>query len=158
MCPKLLPTVRPSTQADAVDLAPLMRPEDAQEVFSASGKSPLGALMAGLRESETCLTVEYDGKPAAMFGVVPGNIRDTALGYVWLLGSPAIEDFARDFLRESKDRLKELGEGYDVLTNYVDCRNQAHLRWLEWLGFEFGAVDEKYGIEQVPFIRVTKYV
>jgi hypothetical protein len=156
--PESYPTVRPTKLEDCLELAGLMREEDRAEVMAAGGKSPLGALLDGYRCSkQRCWTVEYEGKPAAIFGAHPSPI-DPKLGYIWLLGSPAISEFATTFLRQSKAWLEVASKDFDVVANYVDCRNDLHLKWLVFLGFELGQVVEQYGHEKRPFVRVTKIV
>ena len=148
--------VRPATEDDVLALHDRLRPEDEAEVKAACGHSPMKSLLHGLQHGK-CWTVEYEGRPAAMFGVIKSTL-DPTIGYVWLLGSPDIDEFPVTFLRQSEQWLLTAAEGYEVLTNYVDCRNSVHLKWLRWLGFALGRVIDKFGVEERPFVQASYYV
>ena len=61
------------------------------------------------------------------------------------------------FLRESRKVVNLLNHKYKLLWNYVDCRNELHLRWLKWCGFKF-LRKINYGVNQKPFYEFIKYV
>lgn len=69
-----------------------------------------------------------------MFGIGDLNIL-AGVGAPWLLGTNELEANARDFLRMSRDFKDQLLRRYSILRNFVDVRNTASIRWLEWLGF-----------------------
>jgi hypothetical protein len=149
--------VRPSAARDAIDMAPRLRVEDMAEIAAASGRPPVEALGEGFACSRPCFTVEYNGRPAAMFGVVPSpDTEFPRLGVVWLLGTDAVRVFGRPFLRHSREWLVRACEGYDVVGNFVDERNTAHVRWLKWLGFTFLKRHEHFGRLGLPFMEFVK--
>lgn len=121
----------------AREIARRMRKEDRDEVFAASGKSPIQALTFTLRRSAQAWTALIDGKPEVMFGVVDLNIL-AGTGAPWLLGTDAVEKHYVAFLRNSVRFRSQLLARYEVLKNFVDDRNKVSVRWLEWLGFELG--------------------
>jgi len=151
--------------ADAVDMAPRLRQADLAEIKAHSNNEPAQSLQHGVYWSEPAYTVEFLGKPAAIFGVVPVKQGDFGWdwptghphpsGSVWLLGTDDIPLFSRRFLRHSREWLAELEMRYRVLGNMVDVRNTAHVRWIEWLGFTMlDTID--YGPFNLPFQRFYK--
>lgn len=145
--------VRPSRGDDVQAMAPRLRSEDLAEIVAASGQKAVDALGAGFVASRPCMTVEYNGRPAAMFGVVPGEVEYPKLGNVWLLGTDDIHLFSRQFLRQSRAWLVEIAKGYDLIGNVVDERNDEHVRWLRWLGFRFIKRHATFGHLGLPFLE-----
>lgn len=129
--------VRPSTEADVAYLVANMRVEDKEEV-AAGGSTPASALFYGLRHSKPCITGvdPTTGNPALMAGSTPCTTYE-GFGRVWMLGTPAIKDNARTFLRLSKSSLDLLFADYTALYNYTYVHNDVHHHWLRWLGFSF---------------------
>jgi hypothetical protein len=115
-------------------IAARMRAADREEVFAASGRSPLSALSFSYRHSCQAWTALFDGRPEVMWGVGDLDIL-TGIGAPWLLGTDAVETNFRGFLRISKHWPAQLLGRYRLLRNVVDARNAVSLRWLEWLGF-----------------------
>ncbi|MEZ0170770.1 hypothetical protein [Microvirga sp. TS319] len=114
-------------------IARRMRKADREEVFAASGKSPAGALIYSLRKSAHAWTALVDGRPEVMFGV--GDISVIGgVGAPWLLGTDAVETHYVAFLRRSVDFRDQLFRRYPIMRNFVDDRNKASKRWLQWLG------------------------
>lgn len=116
---------------DANQLAPLLRDEDVREIRDANGSTPLESLTHGVTLGTRCYTVADSDQPVAMFGVMPN-------GAVWLLASENLLEHRRQLVRESRRWLREMHRSFPVLWNYVDTRNRAHVRFLEWLGVEWG--------------------
>ncbi|GAA3112829.1 hypothetical protein GCM10010520_66260 [Rhizobium viscosum] len=119
-------------------IASRMRAADREEVFAASGRSPLSALCFSYRHSSLAWTALFDGRPEVMWGIGDINIL-TGIGAPWLLGTDAVEKNFRGFLRISKDWPAQLLSHYRLLRNVVDARNAISIRWLEWLGFRLFA-------------------
>jgi hypothetical protein len=76
-------------------------------------------------------------------------------GAIWLLASDDIHRIRFSFLRESRKVIDFLNQKYPKLWNYVDSRNQLHLRWLKWCGFIF-LRKVNYGVNQKPFYEFIK--
>jgi len=112
-----------------------MRQADRDEVMASSGSSPREALEFSLAKSSEAYTVMIGGRPEVMFGVGDLNIL-AGVGAPWLLGTDAVEDHAREFLRGSIEWRNQLLSRYPTLRNFVDARNTASVRWLRWLGFK----------------------
>jgi hypothetical protein len=130
-------TIRTATEADAHDLAPIMRSEDAAEVFASDGWTPLEALLESMRKSNDSWAVLVDGRIAAIFGVVSTDILG-GVGTAWMLTGPAVEAHPVSFLRTCRRGIAQMLERWPVLTNWVDARYVRSLRWAKWLGFAIG--------------------
>ena len=105
--------------------------------------------MRGYVASEICFTiVDKENVPVGMFGV-------SKEGAIWLLASNDIYRIRFSFLRESRKVIDFLNQKYPTLWNYVDCRNELHIRWLKWCGFKF-LRKTNYGVLQQPFYEFIK--
>ena len=142
--------VRDSFPTDPAALAPRLRKADLAELQAVASVAPLDALVASLEASVRPLTVVLDDQPIAMFGAVPME-GEPATAAVWLLGTDDLLEIKWQFLRESKRWLKEIHGPYALLWNYVDARNEVHIKWLQWMGFSFLCREEKFGVEGRPF-------
>ena len=76
-------------------------------------------------------------------------------GAIFLLASNEIKRIRFSFLRESRKVVDFLNTKYPILWNFVDCRNELHLRWLKWCGFKF-LRKIKYGVSQKPFYEFIR--
>lgn len=141
--------IRKTILTDVDFLAPRLRVEDKREILDSVGLNPYQALANGYNSSEICLTiVDTKNIPVGMFGVGDNGI-------IWLLATPDIHRIRFSFLRESRKVVNLLNHKYKILWNYVDCRNELHLRWLKWCGFKF-LRKINYGVNQKPFFEFIK--
>ena len=141
--------IRKTISEDIEFLAPRLRYEDKREVLDSVGLTPYQALTDGFNLSQICLTiVDTKNIPVGMFGVSED-------GAIWLLASPDIKRIRFSFLRESRKVVNLLNHKYKILWNFVDCRNELHLRWLKWCGFKF-LRKINYGVNQQPFYEFIK--
>jgi hypothetical protein len=147
--------VRHAEHRDADALAPRLRPADRRELEAALGMSPTTVLRHGVRASDPCHAVDQDGTVIALFGVVP-SARSPEIGSVWLLASEEFAAHASLIVRSSNVWLATLHERYRVLTNFVDARNEVHVRWLRWCGFVFVRRVERFGVLGLPFYEVRR--
>lgn len=154
----LVLNVRLTRVIDAEELASKLRRADIQEIKAATGEPPRIALENGIFWSDFCYTiVDKEDKPLAIFGTVPDpNLDD--MGRVWLLGSDELSKHPLFFLRNSHKWIEKLHQRYTILWNYIDVRNEVHIRWLKWCGFNFIRRLEKYGVEQRPFYEFEKFI
>ncbi|NJL06859.1 MAG: DUF2833 domain-containing protein [Methylacidiphilales bacterium] len=127
-----------------------MRRADVAEVRAASGLSPRRALAASLSKSGACFTALVNGRPEVMFGVGDANVL-AGIGVVWLLGTDAVDRHYRMFLRLSLEWKPKLLSRHSVLANFVSEDNAVSLRWLRWLGAEFGDPIKRRGTHFIPF-------
>lgn len=112
-----------------------MRKADRDEVFAASGKTPLEALTFSFEKSSVAMTALVDGRAEVMWGAAELNILN-GVAAPWLLGTKAVEKYQVAFLRHSVEWRQKLLDRYTVLRNFVDDRNTVSIRWLKWLGFK----------------------
>jgi hypothetical protein len=75
-----------------------------------------------------------------------------------MMATPLLHKYARKFIRDSKPAVKDLAEGFNLLVNVADARNELHLIFLKYCGFEFTDFYPYYGVEQRPFYEFRKYV
>lgn len=139
-------------------MAPNLRMEDLREVRASLGGDVdvEGVLSLSISHSGDPRTVEVDGDVIAIFGVVDARDSDMKTGYVWMMGTPGIQDIGIQFLRGCKSQLAQIAKGYDVLTNCVDKRNTLHINWLRWMGFTILNEVENYGAEKRPFYEFAR--
>ncbi len=116
------------------ELSVTMRQEDRDEIWHLARHTPEEALRLGYESCPYNRTVLLDGKVALIFGVGGEKGR---VGVPWMLASPLLQKVRKPFLREAKEFLQEMTEGYPLLTNMAWSKNIEHLRWLQWMGFTF---------------------
>ena len=127
------PFHRASRLEDVVWLAPKLRKEDEREC-NTMGHTGEQALCLGYTCSTLCRSViDSKGSVVAMYGVSP--ISDIS-GRVWMLGSKGLLKISREFLKGSKGEVESMHKLYPHLMNYIDSRNEVHVRWIRWLGFK----------------------
>lgn len=150
--------VRESTLRDAIDMAPRLRDADYEELRACLGDTmdPEEVLRIGIEQSDDPRTVELDGKPIAIFGVVDVKEDTPTVGCIWMLGTNQIKDIKGQFLRSCKEQLSYQEKPYEVLTNFVDARNVVHIKWLRWMGFTILREVENYGAEKRTFYEFAR--
>jgi len=103
--------VLPVRALDVRWIARRMRRADRDEVWKASGMTPVEAITYSLRKSSAAWTVSIDGRAEAIFGVGAINIL-AGVGAPWLLGTDAIERHSAGFLRGSVEWRDQLLRHY----------------------------------------------
>ena len=120
--------IHPLTLEAAIEVASNLRPEDRRELEEGHGCDPIEYAKFISQESSDVYFTVPNGKTAGMAGVNPG-------GLIWMLTTPAIEEYPHTFARESKRFVDARTE--PLLWNIVDERNTVHLKLLKFLGFKF---------------------
>jgi hypothetical protein len=126
-------TIRPSNDADVLELARELHEDDAAELRAAS--LSVEQCMAGVACEALCL----DGRLVALFGVqghpaVPGS------GIPWMLCTNALRDVSRRAMAEVSRRVvAEWFDEYAHLSNLVYRRHASAVRFVRWLGFKVHA-------------------
>ena len=100
----------------------------------AAGNGPYRALELAKAGSVMCWTGVIDGRPEAMFGVVPGSMI-TGLGYPWLLGTDKARSAQRLWLATAPGYVARIEALFPRLEGRVSQRNLVAIRWLRRLGF-----------------------
>ena len=128
-----------------MEVASNLRSDDRREVEEGHGLDPFVMITSKAQEGSCVYFNVPNGKTAGMAGVDPG-------GLIWMLTTPAIEEYPVTFAREAK-RYVERQEG--LLWNIVDKRNTVHLKLLKFLGFKF-LREIFHGPNQLSFIEFCK--
>lgn len=76
------------------------------------------------------------------------------IGVPWMIGSPSMLKHKKLLMRYSVKIIKEMLTQFRVLANYVDSRNEVHIRWLKHMGFIFEG--NPFTINGVPFLYFYK--
>ena len=150
--------VREATWADLPILSADLRAADIAEIKAFSGNTPEGAIAGALNTLDSggralvaCLP---NGIPAAIFGVAP-SVKP-GVGIVWMVATNQFQSLSRQFLREGREALMDLCEGYRLIFNFTDARNSVHHRWIKWMGFTIIKRHEALGHAGLPFLEFVK--
>ena len=149
-----MPHIRPSRTGDAELFAPKLREADMREVWAGTGEHPVSALNHGIRFSRPCLSAFDKRDPLCIYGLVPEE--HPCVGRVWMLGTDALFNYSTAFLRCSRSLIDELHHYRPVLTNWIDSRNEKHLRWIKWCGFTLTGKSMTLHDPGVPFLEFVK--
>lgn len=134
-------------------IAARARAADIAELWATSRTTPRQAMERGLAASVQPWVGLFDGEPVCMFGASPFSILG-GMGIAWMIGSDALDRISvqKALLRYSRDVVEHLQDQFPTLLyNFVDQRNEAAIRWLRWLGFEF-CDPIPYGEDGLPFL------
>jgi len=138
--------IHPATVEAAIEVASNLRYEDRREVEEGHGHDPMVVIPEAVSKGFCVYFTVPNGKTAGMAG-----IHDN--GAVWMLCTPAIEEYPITFAREAKRFIDSRTE--PILFNKVDGRNAVHIKLLRFLGFKFIRV-VKHGPNNLPFIEFCK--
>ena len=137
-----LPEVRFAEFDDIEIIASKLRMSDSVEIAAqhGMGASNLAALRRAFMHSPDKWTIEMDGVPVAMFGIMPAEQHDliTAMsaGSPWLLGTPAFERLPpRWLVKTGRKFVKIMLKTYPYLYNFIYWRNERSIKWLSVIGF-----------------------
>jgi hypothetical protein len=139
-------------------LATDMCQEDEDEVFATSGYSPKTALLSSVMKSDQ-LICYFDQD--TLLGIGGIGLETNGNGIPWFLRTNYFHSWKQknllSFLKSTKSWIKQMGDTYPAMHNYVDVRNKESITWLQHLGFRFTKTIDKYGFLQIPFIKFEKY-
>lgn len=141
--------IRQATFEDCLYLADNLRDADYREVEASGYNSALECLLIGLDSPDTTYVgCDEDDRPF----LICGTRQDESGGLVWAMGTNDILKYKRDFIAISTVWLEKCHEQYEELHNSVHSKNTEHIKWLKWLGFEFGKPFMNYKQEEfIPF-------
>ena len=138
--------IHPATLGAAFEVASNLRFEDHREVVEGHGHDPMVVLPEAVSRGFCVYFTVPNGKTAGMAGIHSN-------GAIWMLCTPAIEEYPITFAREAKRFIDSRPE--KLLFNIVDARNVAHVKLLRFLGFKFIRLIE-HGPNNLPFIEFCK--
>lgn len=145
--------IRLTVLEDIEYLAPRLRFEDKREILSATGLTPYEGLFFSYKNSTTSFTiVNSKNIPVSIFGI---NQINNSLSTIWLMATDGLKEIEKPFLRQNKELINFLAKKHKILWNFVDCRNELHIKWLKWCGFKF-LRKVNYGILNQPFYEIIK--
>lgn len=130
--------VRPLQPDDFAQLIANARIADIEEAKDGAGLTIAQSLELGMKISAKAMVFDADGVLLAAFGDAKA-FEAPGVGVPWLISTNAIEQHARGFLRACRPLVQEMLQRHQVLTNFVDDRNDAAKRWLAWLGFDLSS-------------------
>ena len=151
MKPKTKYAIVPPTDEHIHTLALDMSKADTDEVWAAGRKTPLEALEQSVSASPEPYVGLYQGRALCMFGIAELSILDNK-GIPWMLSSDELKNHARPFLRGSRIYIDVMKVRYPFMINFVDARNRAAIRWLNWLKFRLLPA-EAHGPDKMLFHR-----
>ena len=140
-------TIRVTTPAHIDELKENLREMDKVEV-ACFKSTPEEALTNAFANDDVTLTVmTKDEEVMAIFGA--GENPDA---YIWMLGSPAVAKYSKDFLKHCRKWVWSLTEVYGTVSNYIHAENFICLKWLEWCG---ATLSDPFNIDKEPFRKFT---
>lgn len=147
--------VRNLTREDIDHLAENLRSNDVAELDAQSGLTPRKALEMALVFAKECRVIsDGNGVPIGVYGVSDTNIK--GLGSIWMMATPDLIKHQRQFLRECREGISDISQGYSCVFNYTDARNTVHHKWLKWCGFTFINKREEFGRNGETFYEFVK--
>lgn len=88
-----------------------------------------------------------DGRLACTWGLVPRTMMSD-FAYLWLYTSALVQGHEFLFVRHSQLAVEEMLRAYPGLYGLVELGNESAMRWIRWLGAEFGEAT----LDGVPFV------
>ena len=108
---------------------------------------------ADARIMETCVALSsdvwtgmIDGEVVCVWGVAPPSLMSQR-AYLWLYTTDKVKEHQFSFVRHSQIVLEDLLNVYDLITGHCVIGQDNSIRWLKWLGAQFGEPDGKL----IPF-------
>lgn len=90
-----------------------------------------------IRASITTWVGRYEGEVACIWGLIPPSVlADRAL--LWLQVTDLIEKNKFLFIRHSRLHMQRMLAIYPTIIGYADPEFSENIKWLKWLGAEFG--------------------
>lgn len=145
--------VLPVSVEDVPAILLIVRQADIDEITEALGIPMERALIDAVTGSLNARKIVVDGEVVAVFGDAIHSILGS-VGVPWLISTIHVGKHARAFLKVCKPEVQGMLTRHRHLMNYVDARNTSAIRWLKWLGFDFGEA-APYGARRFLFYQFT---
>lgn len=107
---------------------------------------------------ESCLKLtkylwggSVDGEIACIWGLIPPSLLSYQ-AYLWLYTNELVKEHTFVFVRYSQLAVAEMLKEFTTIVGHCIVGQEQSIRWLKWLGAEFGAIDGK----KIPFIIKAK--
>lgn len=147
------PYYRTAMPEDVIAVARNLRPADRAEMQALGHHDIEETLLAGVASSGGHVMIDRHGIPFGLFGVARVS-RVPVAGKVWMVATEGLEREALAFARVSREIVTAWEQEFDILFNAVDGRNETHVKWLKWLGFQF--LNTVYVSGSIPFHEFVK--
>jgi hypothetical protein len=141
-------TIRPSHHGDCLVVGSNLREREAMEIWGYDNSLPVEGVTKSFNKSVVSMTIEHDGHPIAMFGIMLIN----GIATLWLMPTEDLNIIGRNFLRNTREWIEKMLEEYPTLVAYVDCRNDESVKWMRFVGGNGDGVVHM-GISGMPFIK-----
>lgn len=92
-----------------------------------------------------------DGEIACMWGIIPPTLLSNQC-YLWLNTTEALRGNEFLFVRKSQRVIEDILGEYPEITGHVIRGQDQSIRWLGWLGADFGEPEELF----IPFVIRAK--
>ena len=135
--------INPINPEAAKEVAFNLLPDDRREMEEGYGLTSQQIITNALKSSSTVFFLMPNRKIAAMGGIERG-------GKIWMLCTPNIYESPILFVRVIKKYMQKSSE--KILWNFVDERNETHLKLLKFLGFKF-LNKVRFGPNNLTFIK-----
>jgi hypothetical protein len=114
-----------------------MRDAEVDEVRVSMGMVPLAALFDSVKRSAEVGVARMANRVVCIWGVtlVSDSVLTGKVGCAWLLTSDLVTRYPKAFTRQCRAVIEDMFSRWDVLTNAIDCRYSASIRWAKHLGF-----------------------
>ena len=146
------PYHRVSQLHDVCELAPKLRYEDKREVETLGHTGEIALCLAYSMSSICRSIIDKRGQVVGMYGVTP---VDHIEGRVWMLGSDGLVKIKTAFLKESRTEVEMMNKAFPHLCNYIDSRNELHIKWILWCGFKIIGETMINGYKFYEFSRIA---
>jgi hypothetical protein len=127
--------VRPATLEDCLYVAGRLRDQDRDELRALGLDDFRHVLAESFKASRWCWCAHIDGRPVAVFGLALIGPTLTAVGGVWMLGTPEIAFQKRSLLRLAPLYIGAMLQASPTLLNRVHAKNTLAVSWLRRSGF-----------------------
>lgn len=136
-------------------LAENMRLSDIEELAAVTDLAPFESVIASVQRSDPQFLRAWlaDGELICIAGCSPITHQKAA---PWLLATHLLDKHLLRLTREAKAGVDDMLAVYPCLSNVIDIRQRAIIKWLDYLGFSFSSTPElKPGFGLVRFERVA---
>lgn len=138
--------MRLPSEADILFLAKNLRQSDINELVAISGLSPLAAIRFSVDSSDKqFLFAAFADDDLLCIGGCSSPSMLSDIGTPWLLATDVMQRHTKRLTVDAIASVRMMLDKYPILSNVVDARNRASIKWLAAIGFVF-----KETIEIVP--------
>ena len=118
-----------------------IREEDKEELRAMFGEGWYKETIKTLQNNDFLVMYGFDEQkneiPIAIGGFYDFNQPELNIASVWILSSHYIYRNKKLFFKDIKEKLRETGDKYKIMYNYIYKRNFSAKKWLKKLGFSF---------------------